>query len=112
VVLGPALVPDHGRRLVQERSVERGSEADRLREDGGDARARDAVEGLVPPLVGRHPQPRDGRRLVRELRDLLFDRHARHEVARSHFEAEIGIEVGRVPGRVAVATRRGPRRIE
>ena len=107
VVLGTALVADHDRHLVDERRVERGRDADRLREDGGDARARDAVKGLVPPFVGRHTEPRDRGSLVRELRDLLLERHARHEVARSHFGAEIGIEVGRVPGRPAVATRRG-----
>ena len=106
VVLGPGLVRDDAGHLVHERLVEGGGEADRLREDGGDAGPGHPVEALVPPLVGGHAQARDRRRLVRELGDLLLDAHPRHEVAGPGLEVEVGIQVGR--RRLGLAPDRDP----
>ena len=64
-----------GDRLVHfldQPGVEGGSQGDRLREDGGDAGARHAVQALAPPVVGGDSQPRYGRRLVHEERHLLL----------------------------------------
>jgi hypothetical protein len=94
VVLRASLVPDHDGHFVHERRVEGRRETDRLREDRSDARARDTVQRLVPPLVGRHVEPRDRGGLVRELRDLLGDGHARDEIARPPLEGELEVLVG------------------
>ena len=55
------------------------------------------MQALVPPLVGRDPQARDGGRVVHELGDLLFDGHPRHELRRPRLEAVerfVSIDVG------------------
>ncbi len=109
VVLGPSFVGDGGGHLLQEGSVERGGEPDGLGKDRGRSRPRHAVKALVPPLVGRDLEPRDRRGVVRELRDLLFRGHARHEVRRAPLEVDVGVEVGRAGGaRLGVADGDGP----
>ena len=82
VVLGARLVADRGGHLAHQRLVERRGHADRLGKHRRRARPGHAVQALVPPLVGRDAQARDGRCSVHELRDLLFHRHPRHEVAK------------------------------
>jgi len=56
--------------------------------------ARATREGTRSTTRRRYPQARDGRRLVRELGDLLLDGHPRHEVAGPGLEVEVGIQVG------------------
>ena len=58
--------------LCDQIGVEGGRQGDRLREDGGDAGTRHAVQALAPPVVGGDAQPRDGRRLVHQERHLLL----------------------------------------
>ena len=42
--------------------------------------ARHAVQAFVPIIVGRHAQPRNGRRVVAHLLDFFGQRHPAHEV--------------------------------
>ena len=58
--------------LCDQLRVEGGRQGDRLREDGGDAGTRHAVQALAPPVVGGDVQPRDGRRLVHQESHLLL----------------------------------------
>ncbi len=93
VVLGARFVGDRRGDLRHEIEVPGGRQADGLREDGGDARAADAVQALVPPVVLGHAEPLDGRRRVHHLRDLLGQRHARDEVVHALCDGQVGVEV-------------------
>ena len=75
-MLGARLVGDRDRDLVQPLGVPHRRQADRLREHRRDAGARDAVQPLVPPVVGGDAQALDRRRLVQHLRGLLGRRSA------------------------------------
>ena len=66
-------------------------QADRLREHRGDAGARDAVQALVPPVVGGDAQPLDRRRLVQHLRRLLGERHAPDQIVDARLERQVGV---------------------
>ena len=80
VILGAPLVADGGGDLLDQRRIPRGGHADGLREDGGAAVAGNAVQRLAPPVVGRDPQPRDGRCVEDKLAEFLFERHAADEI--------------------------------
>ena len=56
VVLGARFVADRSRHLVHQRHVEGRGQADGLREHRRAARARHAVQRLVPPVVGGQPR--------------------------------------------------------
>ena len=60
VVLGAGFIGDGGGDAEDEVLVPRGGEADGFGENGGASGAGDAVEALVPPVVGRHVEARDG----------------------------------------------------
>jgi len=75
VMLRARLVRDGFCHLCHQADIPRGCEADGLREDRGDARARDAVQALVPPTVSRDAEPLDRGRIVDHLRNLLLQRH-------------------------------------
>lgn len=104
--------------------VEGGGGEQHLREAGGGADATHGVEveplarggqtmqRLVPPLVSGDAQPRDPRRLVAELRDLLRGRQPGHQVGgplrrRQRHVAEREA-LGRLRGRRAARERRVP----
>ncbi len=86
MMLGARLIADGGRDLEHHLVIERRGEADGLRKHGRRAGASDAVQRFVPPFVFRHIEPRNGRRVVAQLRDLFLQRHARHQVGRSLLE--------------------------
>ena len=71
VVLGARLGRDDVRHLLLELRVERRRRADRLREHRRETRAGDAVQRLVPPVVGRDPEPVYGLRLHHQFGDAL-----------------------------------------
>ena len=79
VVLGPAFQPDHPADPLHQFRVEGGPQPDGLGEHGGHPRPGHAVQRFVPPVVGRHPQPGDGRRVVPQLGSLLLQRHLFHQ---------------------------------
>ena len=79
VVFGAPLVGDRRRHAPEQRGVERGRHADRLREHGGGSGAGHTVQRLVPPVVGVHAQPVDRLGGVDKLGDLLRDGHFGHE---------------------------------
>src|SRR6185437_6442206 len=95
VVLGARLVGDRLADPAQAVHVERRRQRDRLREDRGDAGARDAVQALVPPVVGGDAEAGDGGRLVHHLPRLLFQRQTRQEVVEARLEGEVGILKGK-----------------
>ncbi len=66
---------------------------DRLGEDGRLARARDAVERLVPIVVGRDAEPRDRRRDILHLRGLFLKRHPADEIVDARRDRRLGIAV-------------------
>ena len=76
-----------------ERHVERRREADGLGKYRRGAGARHAVQRLVPPFVGRNSEPRNRRRIVLQLRHLLFECHARHEIGGALLEAAVEVLV-------------------
>ena len=79
---------------VDERRVPGGGVADGLREHGGEAGARDAVEAFVPPVVGGDVEARDGRGAIDELGDFLFEGEAADEVVDALVDGERGIAEG------------------
>jgi hypothetical protein len=95
VMLRARLVTDDGADLVHQRHVEGCGHPDRLRKDRRGARSGDAVQALVPPVVFGYTEPWDRRRAVHQLRDLLVERHARHEVGGTRIGRRIDVEVDR-----------------
>src|SRR5437868_2243991 len=77
-----------------DRCVPGRGQPDRLGENGGEAGSRDAVQGLVPPVVGGHAEPVDGGGDVLHLVDLLLEGHARDKVGGARLEGEALIEIG------------------
>ena len=113
VVLRPPLVRDHRRLARDERGVPGGRHADRLRKHRREPRPRDAVERLVPPVVGRDAEPRDRGCDVDHLRDLLFERHAPDEIRDARLERKrlvLERERGRRLGRCRGGDARGAER--
>ena len=53
------------------------------------------MERFTPPILPGHLQPRDGSRLIRELRGLFLERHSRHQIVHAFTHRERWIEVGR-----------------
>ena len=79
MMLDACLIRDRRGHSFRQRHIERGCHADRLREHGRPASPTNTVQTLVPPVVGRNPQPRDRRRLMQHLRDLFTQGHRTHE---------------------------------
>ena len=73
VVLGATFDRDDCRDAMHERGIPGGCEADGLRKIRREAVARHAVQRFVPPVVGRHTQPRNGRRDILHLAHLFFE---------------------------------------
>src|SRR5207249_7964439 len=74
------LVGDDGGHAEYEARVPRRGEADGLRKHGGEPRARDAVEPLVPHVVLGDPQTLVRRRAVHHLGDFLLEGYAPDQV--------------------------------
>ena len=55
--------------------MEGGPQADGLGEDGGAAGTANAVQRLVPPVIGLNAQAGNAGRLVHQLCEFLFERH-------------------------------------
>ena len=71
-----------------------GGDADGLREHGGEAGARDAVEAFVPPVVGGDVEARDGRGAIDELGDFFFEGQTVDKVVDALVDGERGIAEG------------------
>jgi hypothetical protein len=56
------------------------------------------MQRFVPPLVGRHAEPRDRGRVVLQLRDLFIERHARDQIRGAFLEAAVEVLVDRIGG--------------
>ena len=83
VELGTRLGRGHRADLFQKLAVPGRRQPDGLRKHRRVAAAGDAVQTLVPPLVGRHAQARNRRSGVHRLRDFLLARHLRHQRRRT-----------------------------
>ena len=86
VMLRAAFDANDGSFLVNQLRIPGGGHADRLWKYSGDAVVRDAVQRLVPIVVGRQTEPRDGRRGVLQLRDFFGQRHATDQIIRTCFQ--------------------------
>ena len=106
VVLGAGLGGDRVGHLPQQRRVPGGGQADGLREHGRPA-LHDAVQGLVPPVVGRHAEARDCRRGALHLQHLLLERHARDQIRRPLPGRQLGVAKGGVGRRLGHPDGRG-----
>ena len=91
VVVGARFRRDHFGLAAHQGNVPGGRHADSLREDGGIAGARDAMQRLAPPVVRRHTQPGDRRSGVLHLEDLLLQRQARNQVVHPLFDGKRGV---------------------
>ena len=73
VEFGARLDRDDIADLFDQRRIPGRGHAHRLREDGRGTVARDAVQPFAPPVISRQVERGFGRRLVDQLRRLLFD---------------------------------------
>ena len=94
-MLGSGFLADRSSHLVNQRSVEGSGEADRFRKDSCGSRAGDAVQSFAPPVVFGNLQPRNGARLVDQLRRLFFQRHPGNQVIHTDVDWLRRIEVQR-----------------
>jgi len=95
VIFGTGFGGDDVGNAVDEVAVPGSGETDGLGKDGGDAGAGDAVEALVPPVVGGDVEARDGGGHVLHLGDLFFKGETRDEVVDTLIDGERRVEVGR-----------------
>ena len=94
-ILRAELGGDDRRRVLHAVGIPHGRHADRLREHGGDAGAGDAVQPLVPPIVGGHAEAGDRGGGMAGLPGLLLQRHRRDQRLGSSVEVERRVAPGR-----------------
>ena len=78
-VTGAPFSADHDRHAVDRIGIKCRGQADRLGKLGGSVPGH-AMQGFAPPVVVRHIQTRHRTRLVHQLCDFFFDRHAVNQV--------------------------------
>ncbi len=93
VILGAPLHRNHVCNPAHQRGVHRRRQANRLRKIGCESVARHSMQCLVPPVVCGNAQPWNCWRNVLHLTDLLFERHAAHEVLRARLWRQRGVQV-------------------
>ncbi len=54
------------------------------------------VQRLAPPVVGRHAKPRNGAGAIHQLRGLLLERHAVHQIGRALFGRQARILIRQI----------------
>src|SRR5438270_10394754 len=96
VVFGTGFGRDDIGDAIDEVGVPGCGEADGLRENGGDSRARDAVQALVPPVIGGNSKARVGASNVMELGGLFLQRNAGIQIIGARFNGNAGVRVVRV----------------
>ncbi len=95
VVLGAGFGGNDLGLATHEINVPGSCHGDGLRKHRRVARARHAVQRLVPPIVGRDAQPGNGRSGVLHLQDLLLERQARDKIVNPLFNWQGGILEGK-----------------
>ena len=95
-MLDAPLDADIDRHRMNCRDVESRGQADRLGKLGY-AAIDHSVQRLAPPVVGRNVEPRNGARLVHQLRGLFFQGHAVDQVGCPLFGCQTRVQIGRVP---------------
>ena len=109
-VLDSRLNAGRNRHPVNGIRIERRGQADRLRERGDTAVVRYAMQRLAPPVVVRHIQPRNRARLVHQLRDLFFHRHAVDQIGSPLLGRQRSIQICGLFGILCVETIEGKHR--
>src|SRR5262249_40142288 len=94
LVLRARLVGDDGCHLEDQTVVPRRGHSYCLREHGGQAGSRDAMERFVPPVVRRYTESVDRGRDVLHLLDFFLQRHPADEIAGARLEWERLILIG------------------
>ena len=79
VILRPGLLPDDFRHFPVQILVKGGGNADCLRKYRGRPSPCNAVQRLIPPVIGRDSQPLDCRRIVKSLAYLFLQCHLCHQ---------------------------------
>jgi hypothetical protein len=90
-MLGAGLIRNDGGDAMHQVGVPGGGQTDGLRKDGGYASAPDAVQGFVPPVVGGHAQPLDGRSVIDHLRDFFLQGHTGNQSVYALLDRERGV---------------------
>ena len=93
IELRPCLIGDDGAHRVHDGRIPGGGHADGLRKDRGVAGARDTVKGLVPGLIVRYAEARNGGRPILKLAGLLFQRHAADQIMRALRGRKLGVAI-------------------
>ena len=96
-MLDARLVAYSRKHLIQKGVVERCRHADRLRKDRRATVSGYAVQGFVPPVVGRDAQPFNGCAPVGHQRGFFFQRQARYQVRRPFLRAQLRVGIGLGP---------------
>ena len=91
IVFGPGFGGNGIGNGVDQRNIPGGRHADGLRENGCDAGAGHAMETLVPIIISRHAQPRNGRGGIAQLRGFLGEGQPPDEIFHARFDGQSGV---------------------
>ena len=80
IVFRASFGADDDRHLVNQRIVKRRRQPDRLGKHRRGPGIGHSVQGLAPPVIGRHLQVGNRARLIHQLRGLLLQRHALDQI--------------------------------
>ena len=94
MILRPRFVGNYVGHGVDQSSVPRRSQTDGLREDGGHASLRHAVQALIAPVVSGNSEALNGGRIVNQLRHLFFQSQPRNEVIDAHGDGQARVAKG------------------
>ena len=93
IVFGACFGGDHIGDAMDQIGIPGGGETDGLGENGCISGARDAVQTLVPPVVGGDAQARNRWRDVLHLRNLFFKSHARDQIVYTFLGGQAGVQI-------------------
>jgi hypothetical protein len=95
VIFAASFGGDDVSNAMQEVGVPSGGQADSLRENGGDAGIGDAVEALIPPVVGGNVEARYRCGNILHLGDFFLEGKAGDEVVDALIQGERRVKVRR-----------------
>ena len=95
MVFGPRFRGDRVGDAMHEVNIPGRAQPDGFGENGGASR-RHTMQRLVPPVVDRYAETRNGWRAVLHLQYFFLERHAGYEVRRAPLRRQVRILIGRV----------------